>query len=78
MMPVKKYRSIEDMPGVPRRQPGDPALARTIRQLWDFARRASRHRFRPGVYKFRSIEDMHAASDAYRLPEGPAGPARRP
>ena len=68
-MPVKKYRSIEDMPDVPRRQPGDPVLYRTMRQLWDFGRRTSRRRFRPGVYKYRSIEEMDAAQDALLLPE---------
>jgi len=67
-MPVKKYRSIEDMPDVPRRQPGDPALYRTMRQLWDFGRRTSKRRYRPGVYKFRSIEEMDAAQDALLLP----------
>ena len=62
-MPVEKYRSIEDMPDVPRRRPGDPQPSRTMRQLWDFGRRAATMRFRPGVYKFRSIEEMDAARD---------------
>ncbi len=60
-MPVQKYRSVEDMPDVSRRQSGDPTLARTMRQLADFGRRMSLRRFRPGVYKFRSIEEMDAA-----------------
>ena len=67
-MPVEKYRSIEDMPDVPRRQPGDPTLARTMRQIWDLGRRASTRRFRPGVYKFRSIEEMDAARDEILVP----------
>ena len=67
-MPVQKFRSIEDMPDVPRRQPGDPALARAMRQLWDFGRRVSHRRFRPGVYKFRSIEEMDAALNDAVMP----------
>ena len=68
-MPVQKFRSIEDMPDVPRRQPGDPALARTMRQLFDFGGRASRRRFRPGVYKYRSIEEMDAALSEMLMPK---------
>ena len=60
-MPVQKFRSIEDMPDVPRRQSGNPELARTMRQLWDFGRRSSHRRFGPGVYRFRSIEEIDAA-----------------
>ena len=67
-MPIEKYRSIEDMPDVPRRRPGDPALYRTMRQLWNFGRRTSTRRFRPGVYKFRSIEEMDAAHDELLAP----------
>lgn len=62
-MPVFKYRSVEEMPDEVWRQPGDPLLYRTIRQLWDFGQRASTRRFTPGVYAFRSIEEMDAAQD---------------
>jgi hypothetical protein len=64
-MPVRKYRSIYDMPDETWRQPGDPALYRTMRQLWDFGRRTSTIRYRPGVYKFRSIDDMDAAQEEW-------------
>ena len=60
-MPVRKYRSIYDMPDETWREPGDPVLYRAIRQVWDFGRRTSRRRYRPGVYRFRSIEEMDAA-----------------
>ena len=63
-MPVYKYRSIEDMPDEGWRRPGDPLLYRTIAQFWDFGQRTSTRRFRPGVYKFRSINEMDAAQGA--------------
>jgi hypothetical protein len=60
-MPVRKYRSIYEMPDETWREPGDPVLYRAIRQVWDFGRRTSRRRYRPGVYRFRSIDEMDAA-----------------
>jgi hypothetical protein len=59
-MPVRKYRSIYDMPDETWREPGDPVLYRAIRQVWDFGRRTSGRRYRPGVYRFRSIDEMDA------------------
>jgi hypothetical protein len=62
-MPVRKYRSIEDMPDDTWRTPGDPLLYRAIREVWDFGRRTSRRRYRPGVYRYRSIDEMDAAQN---------------
>ena len=56
-MPVRKFRSVEEMEGNTWREPGDPELFRAIRSTWDFAQRTLRPRFPPGVYKHRSIED---------------------
>jgi len=56
-MPVRKFRSIEEMDGNTWREPGDPELFRAIKATWDFAERTLRPRFPPGVYKHRSIED---------------------
>ena len=64
-MPVRKYRSIYEMPDQAWRRPGDPALYRAIRQVWDFGQRTSRRVHRPGVYKFQSIEEMHAAQEKW-------------
>lgn len=55
-MPVKKFRSVEEMEGNTWREPGDPELFRAIKATWDFADRTLRPRFPPGVYKHRSIE----------------------
>ncbi|OGA51952.1 MAG: hypothetical protein A3G25_14880 [Betaproteobacteria bacterium RIFCSPLOWO2_12_FULL_63_13] len=60
-MPVRKYRSIYEMPDETWREPGDPLLYRAIREVWDFGRRTSGRRYRPGVYRFRSIEEMDVA-----------------
>jgi hypothetical protein len=54
-MPVYKYRHVADMEDRSWREPGDPALFRAIRGTWDFARRTTRPRFPPGVYKHASI-----------------------
>ena len=71
-MPVYKYRSIEEMPDEVWRKPGDPLLYRTIARLWDFGRRTSTRRYRAGVYKYHSIEEMNAAQDALLAAEPPA------
>ena len=60
-MPVDKFRTAEEMNRPVWREPGSAELYRAIREVWDFGERTSRRRFRPGVYKFRSIEEMDAA-----------------
>lgn len=69
-MPIIKFRSIDDMPDETWREPGDPQLYRAIREVWDFGRRTSTRRYRPGVYRFRSIEEMDAAQTAQSNDEG--------
>ena len=70
-MPVYRYRSIYDMPDETWRQPGDPALYRTMRQVWDFGRRTTTRRFTPGVRKYRSIDEMSRAQESEpRVPRG--------
>lgn len=64
-MPVRKYRSIYEMPDETWREPGDPLLYVAIRQVWDFGRRISGRRYRHGVWRFRSIEAMNMAQDEW-------------
>ena len=45
--------------------PGDPALARAIRRVWDFAARTVPRRVPPGVHRHRSIEDAQALRDQW-------------
>jgi hypothetical protein len=66
-MPVRKFRSIEDMEGPNWRTPGDPRLYEAIRRVWEFGRRTSRRRFPPGVYRHRSMHDLNALTDAWSV-----------
>jgi hypothetical protein len=58
-MPVRKFRSIEEMKCEVWFEPGDSRLWEAIAQVWSFAASASRLRFPPGVYKHRSIEESN-------------------
>lgn len=55
-MPVRKFRDISEMPDTRWRRPGDPDLFRTIAGCWEMARRLTKPRFPPGVYKHRCSE----------------------
>jgi len=59
-MPLRRFHSVEEMSQPVWREPGDPALYRAIRSLWDFGQRTSRTHRQPGVRRFRSIEEMSA------------------
>ena len=67
-MPVYKHRSIEEMDAHNWRKPGDPELYRAIRFIWELARRTNPRRFTPGVYRYRSVDEMNQA-DEERLRE---------
>lgn len=56
-MPVRRFRSLEEMEDTLWREPGDPALWRAIESVWAFADRTCPRRFPPGVYRHHSIED---------------------
>lgn len=56
-MPVRKFRSLQEMEDALWRQPGDPELWRAIASVWRFAEQTCPRRFPPGVYKHRSVED---------------------
>ena len=64
-MPVRKFRSVEEMNQPTWRKPGDPMLYRAIEGVWELARRTNPRRFPPGVYKYRSIEDMDRAREQW-------------
>lgn len=64
-MPVRKFRSVEEMDGNTWREPGDPDLFRVIRSVWDFAQRTVRPSFPPGVYKHRSAAEADALRGAW-------------
>jgi hypothetical protein len=64
-MPVRRYRSIEEMPDLPWRRPGDPELYQALRTLWTTSRRLAPRRFPPGVYRHASVESMNRQRDEW-------------
>ena len=64
-MPVRKFRSVEEMSQPIWRRPGDPVLYRTMAALWDIGARTSRRRYPPGVHKHRSVEEMHRIQESW-------------
>jgi hypothetical protein len=62
-MTVKRYRDAAAMPPPPPGTPHDPATFARIRELWQFSSRLVPSLFRPGLYRYRSIEDSTAARD---------------
>lgn len=59
-MPIRRFRSVEEMNREIWREPGSPELYASIRRVWEFGRRTSGRRFRPGVRRYRSIEEMQS------------------
>jgi hypothetical protein len=57
-MPVRKFRSVEEMNRPTWREPGDPSLYRAIARLWGLGQSTSRRRFPPGVHRARTIEEV--------------------
>ena len=63
-MPVRRFRSVEEMSQPRWRNPGDPQLYEAIRAVWELGRKTSRRRRPPGVRRFCSIEEMDSARAA--------------
>lgn len=60
-MPVRKFRSVADMPEAAFRDPDDPDNIRLACRLSDLAFRLHPRRFPRGVHRYRSIEEAHLA-----------------
>jgi hypothetical protein len=60
-MGVRKFRSVEEMPGPPRRRPLDPENLRIAFGLAELAQGFHPVRLRPGVYKYASWDEALAA-----------------
>ncbi len=75
-MPVRKYRSVADVPP-PWREAGDPDLARAIERVWDFGQRWIQPRFPPGLYKCRTMEEMNRLDEQWAAENFEAFRARR-
>ena len=75
-MPVRKYRSVTDMPGIRPLKPLDPENLRIACELTELARALHPWRFEPGVRKFRSIEEASRHRQAWeksQVRKGSAG-----
>lgn len=70
-MPVRRFRSVEEMNRPVWREPGSAQLLEAIRNVWEFGRLTSRRRFRPGVYRYRTIEEMQQALEAITIDPRP-------
>lgn len=75
-MPVRKFRSVEDMERPHWREPGDPRLYQTIARVWAFGRRTAARRFPPGVYRHRSLRDLNAQTERWSVAHLKARAAR--
>jgi pyridoxal biosynthesis lyase PdxS len=68
-MGVRKFRSVEAMPGTAPRRPLDPENLRLAVELMRLTQRLSRFSFVPGVRKFRSVEEADAHRRAWEVAE---------
>lgn len=68
-MPVRRFRSVEEMSAPRWRQPGDPSLYRAIAAVWDFGRRTNPRRFPPGVHRYASVEALERQAETWRRTE---------
>jgi hypothetical protein len=64
-MPVKKYRSVEEMPQAGIRPAGDPSNLRIACELSMTASRLARRRFPPGVHRYGSIALASAQRESW-------------
>lgn len=64
-MPIRKFRSVEEMPGPPALPPLDAENLRSALSLMEVAYRLCPWQFPPGVHKFHSIEEANASRDEW-------------
>ena len=64
-MPVRKYRSVTEMPGIQWRTPLDPDNLRLACELTQLAYWLHPMKHTPGVRKYRSVEEAWQARKEY-------------
>jgi hypothetical protein len=64
-MPVRRFRSVEEMEGPHWYEPGDPALFRALRRVWALHARTLQPRFPPGVYRHPSVDAMNRLQEEW-------------
>ncbi len=75
-MPIRKFRSVEEMEDSLWRERG-PGLFAAIHRVWDFAARTVRPRFPHGVYRHKTIGEMNAQDERWAQANFVAFHARR-
>ena len=76
-MSVKRYRDVADMPPPRRGDPAAPSTVARIKALWSFSGRLAPALFRPGVYRYRTIEESQRAREERTIERMRALRARR-
>jgi hypothetical protein len=64
-MPVRRFRSVEEMEDNTWYGRNDPRLFQAIRSTWEFARKVTQPRFPPGVYKHRTVEEAQELREVW-------------
>jgi hypothetical protein len=64
-MPIRKFRSVEEMDGYNWCEPGDPVLFRAIRRVWELGHRTVRPRFPPGVHRHSSLSSKNTLQESW-------------
>jgi hypothetical protein len=64
-MPVRKYRSVEEMPEAAVGVPRDPENLKRACELSTAAVRFAPRRFPPGVYRYRSLDQAWEQRQAW-------------
>lgn len=60
-MPVRKFRSIDEMERPRLHEPGSVEAMQSMVRILELGARIRQVRYRPGVYKFRSAAEMSEA-----------------
>lgn len=76
-MPVRKFRSVEEMKASRGYDRNDPVLAGVIKGVWDFGERTARLRFPPGVHRHRTLDELNARTAEWASENFRAFQARR-
>lgn len=64
-MPVRKYRSLQEAEDDLWMDPGDPRLPAVIRGLWRRSYQLTPLPGRPGIRKFRNMEEANRDTEAW-------------
>ena len=65
-MPVRKFRSLQEMEDALWRRPDDPSLSAAIARVWSFADRICPLRFPPGIHKHRNIGEAQELREIWQ------------